>query len=212
MRLSKSVMLFFSVLLAAGLATAQEKRAPSPSGTASTQVGGSWSAPDKDGETRHSGGKWIDVAYSRPILRGRTNIFGSGADYGKKVNAGAPVWRAGANQATKLKTEVALEIAGKKIAVGEYDVFVDLKESGWTLILSTQPTMDKYDPNDKTKIWGSYGYDPKYDVVRAPMKMITPAVSVDQFSIGFVDMTEKGGKLAMVWEKTAAVVPFTVAE
>jgi hypothetical protein len=212
MRFSKSATLFFSLLLAAGLATAQEKKPPSPSGTASTQVGGSWSAPDKDGETRHSGGQWIEVTYSRPILRGRTNIFGSGADYGKKVNAGAPVWRAGANQTTKLKTEVALEIAGKKIPAGEYDLFVDLKEPGWTLIVSTQPTMDKYDPNEKTKIWGSYGYDPKFDVVRAQMKMITPAVSVDQFSIGFVDMTAKGGKLAMVWEKTAAIVPFNVAE
>ncbi|MGH9316326.1 MAG: DUF2911 domain-containing protein [Thermoanaerobaculia bacterium] len=212
MRLSKSATLFFSVLLCAGLVAAQDKKPASPRGTAATQVGGSWSAPDKEGERRHTGGKWIEVDYSRPILRGRQNIFGSGADYGKAVNAGAPVWRVGANQTTKMKTEAALEIAGKKIPAGEYDLFVDLKESGWTLIVSTQPTMDKYDPNEKTKIWGSYGYDAKYDVVRAPMKMITPAVSVDQFSIGFVDMTEKGGKLAMVWEKTAAVAPFTVAE
>ena len=50
-------------------------------------------------------------------------------------------------------------IGGKKLEPGSYDVFVDLKETGWTLILSTQPTQDKYDPNDKTKIWGSYGYD-----------------------------------------------------
>jgi hypothetical protein len=44
------------------------------------------------------------------------------------------------------------------------------------------------------------------------MAMITPAVSIDQFSIGFVDMSDAGGKLAMAWEKTAAVVPFTVAK
>ena len=44
------------------------------------------------------------------------------------------------------------------------------------------------------------------------MTMITPAVSIDQFTIGFVDMTDAGGKLAMAWEKTAAVVPFTVAQ
>ena len=82
---------------------------------------------------------------------------------------------------------------------------------GWTLIVSTQPTQEKYDPDEKTKIWGSYGYDPKYDVVRVPMKMVTPQVSVDQFTIGFFDMTDKGGKVAMAWEKTAAVVPFAVA-
>jgi hypothetical protein len=127
------IVLFATALLASGsLATAQTpttspaasttptapRRPASPPGTAATQVGGAWSAPDKDGEQRHSGGKWIEVTYSRPILRGRTNIFGSGADYGKKVLAGAPVWRAGANQTTKLMTEVPLEIGGKRLDPG----------------------------------------------------------------------------------------------
>lgn len=209
----KSLILGISLLIAAAsLATAQERKPLSPAGTAATMVGGTWSAPDKDGERSYSGGKWIEVTYSRPILRGRVDIFGKGADYGKTVNGGAPVWRAGANQTTKIKTEVPLMIGGKKLGPGEYDVFVDLKEAGWTLILSTQPTQEKYDANDKTKIWGSYDYDPKFDVARVPMTMLTPAVSIDQFSIGFVDMSDKGGKLAMAWGKTAAVVPFTVAQ
>jgi len=209
----KASILGISLLLAGSLtATAQEKKAPSPPGTAATVVGATFSAPDKDGERRISGGKWIEVTYSRPILRGRTGIFGKGADYGKAVNGGAPVWRAGANQTTKLTTEVPLVIGGKTIAPGSYDLFVDLKETGWTLIVSTQPTQDKYDSNEKTKIWGSYGYEPKFDVVRAPMTMMTPAVSIDQFTIGFVDMTNSGGKLAMGWDKTAAVVPFTVGQ
>ena len=209
----KTSILGISLLLAGSvIAMAQEKKAPSPPGSAATVVGASFSAPDKDGERRVTGGKWIEVTYSRPILRGRANIFGKGADYGKAVNGGAPVWRAGANQTTKLTTEVPLVIGGKTIAPGSYDLFVDLKETGWTLIVSTQPTQDKYDSNDKTKIWGSYGYDPKFDVVRVPMTMMTPAVSIDQFTIGFVDMTNSGGKLAMGWDKTAAVVPFTVGQ
>lgn len=202
-----------AMLACAGLAVAQEqRRAPSPPGTASTMVGGTWSAPDKDGERRYEGGKWIEVTYSRPMLRGRKDVFGKGADYGKTVNGGAPVWRAGANQTTKLKTEVPLTIGGKKLEAGSYDLFVELKENAWTLIVSTQPTQEKYDANDKTKIWGSYGYDPKFDVVRVPMTMMTPAVSIDQFTIGFVDMSDAGGKLAMAWDKTAAVVPFTVGQ
>jgi DUF2911 family protein len=208
----KASLLGISLLLSiATFATAQDRKPLSPAGTAATMVGGTWSAPDKDGERQYSGGKWIEVTYSRPILRGRTDIFGKGADYGKTVNGGAPVWRAGANQTTKLTTEVPLMIGGKKIEAGSYDLFVDLKEGAWTLILSTQPTQDKYDPNDKTKIWGSYDYDKKFDVVRVPMKMITPAVSVEQFTIAFADMTDGGGKLAMVWEKTGAVVPFTIS-
>ncbi len=190
---------------------AQEARRPlSPAGTAATQVGGKWSEPDKNGERSYSGGKWIEVTYSRPMLRGRTDIFGKGADYGKAVNAGAPLWRAGANVTTTLKTEVPLEIGGKRLEPGEYSLFVDLKEPGWTLVVSTQTRQAKYDPKEKAMTWGAYNYDPKFDVVRVPMKMITPAVSVDQFTIGFVDMSNEGGKLAMAWEKTGAVVPFKV--
>jgi hypothetical protein len=203
----------FGVALAAIAASsfAQEQRRPlSPAGTAATQVGGKWSEPDKNGERTYTGGKWIEVTYSRPMLRGRTEIFGKGADYGKGVNAGAPLWRAGANVTTTLKTEVPLEIGGKRLEPGEYSFFVDLKEPGWTLVVSTQPRLDKYDPKEKAKTWGAYNYDPKFDVVRVPMKMITPAVSVDQFTIAFVDMSNEGGKLAMAWEKTGAVVPFKV--
>ena len=201
-----------AMLVCAGFALAQQRRPLSPAGSAATMVGGTWSAPDKEGERRYENGKWIEVTYSRPMLRGRADIFGKGAEYGKTVTGGAPVWRAGANATTKLKTEVPLEIGGKKLAPGEYDIFVDLKESGWTLILSTQPTMEKYDENEKTKIWGSYGYDTKYDVVRVPMQMVTPQVSVDQFTIAFADMSESGGKLGMVWGKTGAVVPFTIGK
>ena len=177
-------------------APATPRRAASPAGTAATQVGG----------------KWIEITYSRPILRGRTDVFGSGADYGKKVNSGATVWRAGANQTTRLKTEVPLEMGGKKLEPGEYSLFVDLKEGAWTLIVSTQPYQEKYDQAEKSKTWGAYNYDTKYDVVRVPMKMVTPQVSSDQFTIGFVNMTDKGGAIAMTWEKTGAIAPFTVAQ
>lgn len=208
----KISILGISMLLAATFAFAQERKPLSPPGTASTMVGGKWGEPDKDGERQYTGGKWIEVSYSRPMLRGRTDIFGKGADYGKTVSGDAPVWRAGANATTKLTTEVPLMIGGKRVDAGSYAVFVELKEGAWTLVLSKQPTQDKYDPNDKTKIWGSYGYDPKFDVVRVPMTMLTPKASIDQFTIGFVDVTDAGGKLAMAWDKTAALAPFTVAQ
>jgi hypothetical protein len=210
MKSRRNLLVIAAAFCLASSSLAQERRPMSPLGLASTQVGGKWSEPDKDGERTYSGGKWIEIAYSRPVLRGRTSIFGKSADYGKAVSADAPVWRAGANVTTTLKTEVPLEIGGKRLEPGEYSVFVDLKEPAWTLIVSKQPRQEKYDPNEKTKTWGSYNYDTKYDVVRAPMKMVTPAFSVDQFTIAFVDMTDTSGTLAMAWEKTGAVVPFKV--
>jgi len=210
-RTSTTVLGLALASLAAAVRAQQQTRPLSPPGTASTQVGGSWTAASGGGGPQYSGGKWIDVEYGRPILRGRKNIFGSGADYGKIVDAGAPVWRAGAGPTTRLSTEVPIVIAGKRLAPGTYDVLVDLKESGWTLILSTQKTQDKYDPNEKIAMWGSFGYDPKWDVLRAPMTLSRLPRSVEQFTISFLDMTESGGTLAMLWETTEALLKFSIA-
>jgi Protein of unknown function (DUF2911) len=225
--LRRHATIWVSMLLAGGFALAQTaaptaaptaptpsapRRAASPPGTAAAQVGGKWSEPDKNGEQRYAGGKWIEITYSRPILRGRTEIFGQGADYGKKVDSGAPVWRAGANQTTRLKTEVPLQIGDKRLEPGEYSLFVDLDTGVWKLIVSTQPYQEKYDPNEKARTWGAYNYDPKYDVVRVPVKMVTPILNIEQFTIEFVNMTDRGGMIAMGWEKTGGVVPFTLAQ
>lgn len=186
----------------------------SPRGLAATQVAGKWTTPDKPGAgPQYTGGKWITVDYGRPILRGRTNIFGAGAEYGKAVNDDGPVWRAGANQTTRLKTEVPLTFeGGKTLPAGEYSLFVELKPGAWTLIASRQPFQQKYDPNNKTDTWGAYNYDPKQDVLRVPMKMSKTADSIDQFTIQFVNVTAQGGTLMMTWEKEAASAPFTVGQ
>jgi hypothetical protein len=215
-----SLMLASCALLAqapptAAPAPAAPRLPASPRGLAATQVSGKWALrPDaKPGdEPRYTEGKWISVDYGRPILRGRADIFGKGADYGKKISGG-PVWRAGANQTTKFKTEVPLLLGGKALAAGEYDLFVDLKSPKvWTLVLSTQPTQTKYDPTDKTAIWGSDGYDPKFDVLRVPLKLAKSAQSLDMFTIQFVNMTQAGGTLSLGWDKAAASVDFKVAK
>jgi hypothetical protein len=204
-----------ALALAGAVVLAQQAAAPapmpaSPRGTAATQVGGKWVVEKEGAAPRYREGKWIVVDYGRPILRGRTDIFGSGADYGKKVNDDGPVWRAGANQTTRFKTEAPLVFGSQKLAAGEYSLFVELKPGAWTLIFSTQPHQTKYDPNNKTETFGAYNYDPRFDVLRVPMTTSTGSLSIDQFTIAFVDMTQQGGTLALAWEKTVATVAFTV--
>lgn len=185
----------------------------SPTGSAATQVAGKWVEPQPGAAPRYREGKWVVVEYGRPILRGRADIFGKGADYGKAVTgAGATVWRAGANVTTRLKTEAALVFGDKTLAPGEYSVFVELKEGAWTFILSSQAYQQKYDRANKTETWGGYNYDSKFDVVRVPMKVSAAGVTVEQFTIGFVNMTQQGGALAMWWDKTMATVDFKVAQ
>jgi len=190
------------------LALAQAQKPASPPGTAATQVSGKYVQVQNN--QRYQGGKWIEISYGRPIKRERQSLFGAGAEYGKKLNDDAPVWRAGANQTTRLKTEVPLIFDGKTLPAGEYCVFVDLKEKAWTIIFSTWPAQEKYDPKNKEALWGSYGYTPDKDVLRAAMKLDTLPFSMDQFTIAFIDMTSVDGKLAMMWDKTMASVPFKV--
>jgi hypothetical protein len=213
MRLAQTIVV--AILTAGTLIHAQgqvpEVKFPlSPRGTAATQVGGTWTVDGTD--RRYTGGSWITVDYGRPILRGRENIFGSGADYGKVPNADTPIWRAGANTTTRLTTQVPLVIGGKRIAPGAYDVFVDLKENAWTFVLSTQGVAPDYDANEKVLVYGSYNYDPKFDVLRVPMRLSTSPMSIEQFTIGFADVKADRGALYMAWDHTIASIDFMVGK
>jgi hypothetical protein len=197
--------------LPAPAATPTPAPEPSPLGHTAIEVGGHYVPPDNPRyQPKYEGGKWIEITYYRPIKRGRDDLFGSGSDYGKKLLWRAPVWRAGANVSTRMKTETALEIGGKRVEPGEYTLFVDLKESGWTLIVSRQPWQKTHDANEKTATWGAYNYDPRYDVARAPMKLEKMSHSLEEFMIDFVDVTNKDGKLAMWWDKEFATADFKI--
>lgn len=207
-------------LLATGLAlvatttftTAQAPTRPSsPTATASTQVGGQWVKGERG--QRYQGGKWLDLTYAGPVKRGRTTLWGSGADYGKTLLGGAPVWRAGADVSTRLKTEAALQLGGKTVPPGEYSLFIDLKSpTDWTLIVSSWGAQKKYDDTNKTALWGAYGYTPDKDVARVAMKVDQMSMSIDQLAWTFADVTATGGKLVLVWDTVIATAPFTLSD
>ena len=199
-----------ALVASTSLVVSQQQRAASPTGSTATVVGGKYVKTERG--QRYEGGQWIEITYSRPILRGRTGVFGSGAEYGKSLYAGAPVWRAGADVSTRLKTEVPLEIGGKPVPPGEYSLFIELKsEKEWNLIVSSHAAQQKYDPKDKSSLWGAYNYTPDKDVARAPMKVESIPFSVEQLTWGFTDVGSAGGSIRLWWEKTMASVPFKVA-
>ena len=176
---------------------AQQRRPASPEGTASTQVNG----------------RWIDIVYGRPILRGRTNVFGTGADYGKTLFDGGTVWRAGANTSTRLKNEMPLEIGGKRVPAGELVMLIDLKgPKDWTFILTSQPYTSTFDPQNTKELYGGYNYRPDHDVARAAMQVETLPYSVDQLMWWFTDVTPSGGTMRIAWERMTASVPFKILQ
>ena len=216
MRISRMVLgALIAAAAVAGIAAMraqQQSRPMSPRGSSEAHVLGTWTAGGRQtfaaGRGTYQNGKWIEIDYGRPLKRGRT-IFGSGADYGSALLIGAPIWRAGADVTTRLRTEVPLTMGGKKVAAGEYSVFVDLKEHEWTFVLSTWPAQQTYDPNNKDALWGAYNYTPDKDVLRTKMTLETLPHSHEQLAWEFVDVTNAGGSLALTWDRTQALVGFT---
>ena len=214
-----ALAVFTTICGAVAIAQQPPARPMSPAGSAQVQVLGTWTKPATPaftlGRETYTGGKWIEITYGRPLQRGR-DLFGSGANYSKAANdVGAPgfpappVWRAGANKSTRLMTEVPLVFGKTTVPAGEYSLFVDLKLPEWTLIISSWPAQDKFDPKNTTALWGAYGYTPDKDVARVPMKLDKLPYDVDQLTWTFVDMKNNGGRIALMWGNTMASTPFT---
>jgi hypothetical protein len=185
---------------------AQTRRTASPAGSSATEMGGKY-----DERRGYIGGRWIEIKYGRPIKRNR-DLFGT-PDFADALNDGAPVWRAGANVSTRLITELPLVIGGKTVPPGEYTLFIDVKRNEWTFIVSTWPAqLNGYDVNNKTALFGAFDYTPDKDVVRAPMTLETLPHSFDQLSWELLDITDAGGRLALIWDRQMASVPFTVGK
>jgi hypothetical protein len=192
-----------ATVVSAGLGLAQGRRIASPAGASATEIGGRYTE-----RTGYVGGKWLVITYGRPIKRGR-DLF-MPPDFADALYDGAPVWRAGANVSTRLNTEVPLTIGGTRLPPGEYTLFIDLKPNAWTLIVSTWPVQTTYDVTNKSALWGAYEYTPDKDVVRAAMMLERLPHAFDQLSWEFVDVTDRGGALAILWDTYMASVPFRV--
>ena len=190
------------VAMSARLST-QERRIMSPAGGSATQIGGYY-----DPVRGFVNGDWIEVRYGRPLKRGR-DIFGAD-DYREHLNDGAPIWRTGANQTTRLITDVPLVFATTAIAPGEYTLFIDLGVTPWEFIVSSWPAQVSYDAGNREALFGAFEYTPGRDLVRIPMTVETLPRSFDQLSWQFLDITDTGGTLALLWDTKLASVAFTL--
>ena len=88
-------------------------------------------------------------------------------------------------------------------------MFIDLKSpKEWTLIVSRWPALLTFDLQDKTGLWGAYGYTPDKDAARIPMKVETLPFAVEELTWSFLDMTNDTGRVALMWDKTMATAAF----
>jgi hypothetical protein len=145
-------------------------------------------------ETATIAGKAITITYNSPRVNGRAGqLFGKDGRISKDPNY--PVWRAGANSATKLHTDADLAIGDLKVPKGDYTLFVDIADpDNWELIV-----------NKQTGQWG-LTYDKAQDLGRVKMTMTKPAAPIENLKYTLADLGGTTGKLTLEWENHSASV------
>ncbi len=132
----------------------------------------------------------IEVKYSRPAAKDR-KIFGDLVPWNK-------LWRTGANAATSIKINDAVEIMGKKLDTGSYVLYTIPNEDQWEVVINKGLTN-----------WGIDGYKESEDVMRFKVKTEKLKNHVENFSIQFTDIKPESCNMELSWEKTAVKIPFT---
>lgn len=127
-----------------------------------------------------AGGANLEIVYSRPSARGRTMIGGN-EPYGQ-------VWRTGANEATTIEFDKAVNIEGKALPAGKYALFTIPGEKEWTIIF-----------NKEHKQWGAYNYKEGEDALRVTV----PAKKAKSFVETFTISVEKDD-VVLAWENSEA--------
>ena len=143
-------------------------------------------------------GKTITINYNSPGVKGRAgHIFGKGGLISHDPTY--PVWRAGANAATRLENDGGITAGGLKIPAGKYTLYVDISDPDhWVLIV-----------NKQTGQWGTM-YDKAQDLGRVKMTMSKPLVTVENLKYTLEALGGTTGKLTLEWENHSASVLIAV--
>ena len=141
------------------------------------------------------GGKTISIVYSSSAVKGREGkLFTKDGQIGKDPHY--PVWRAGANSATTLKTDGDITICSLKVPAGTYTLFADISDpDNWTLIVSKD-----------TGEWG-LSYDRTKDLGKTKMTMSKPPSMVENLVYTLTDNGGGKGTMTLAWEDHSASVP-----
>jgi hypothetical protein len=148
---------------------------------------GQMSAPDTLRAT--VGTANVQIAYSRPLKRGRT-IFGNVVPWNQ-------VWRTGANAATEFSTSADLVFGNTIVPAGKYTVWSIPTQTGAKLIINTQ-----------TGQWGT-DYDASRDLARLDLTQTMLPAPVDRFTFAIAPRGSNG-VMSFSWDDREYSIPFRV--
>lgn len=135
----------------------------------------------------------VTIEYSRPGVKGR-QIFGGLEPWGT-------VWRTGANKNTMITFSDDVTIAGQEVKAGSYAIFTKLNSAKqWDVMFYSD-----------TENWGTpEKWDDSKVAATAKVEVMEIPFSVETFSIDINNITNNGGTIDMIWEKSYVGIPFTV--
>jgi len=130
----------------------------------------------------------VEIDFSRPGVKGR-KIWGGLVPYNI-------VWRAGANEATKITFSTDVKINGKNLKAGRYGFFALPTEKKWILIF-----------NKVADQWGAFEYNEAEDALRIE---VTPEKGYFQEWLDYTVTKTSDYKAIVKLEWEELKVPFTV--
>ncbi len=131
----------------------------------------------------------VTIEYNRPGVKGRT-IWGGLVPYNV-------VWRAGANEATKITFSSDVKIDGKKLKAGSYGFFAIPGQKTWTLIF-----------NKVANQWGAFEYNDVEDALRIEVTPMQNNCWQEWLAFTINKTSDKKAVVMLEWEKLK--VPFNV--
>jgi hypothetical protein len=133
----------------------------------------------------------ITVDYSSPGVKGR-KIWGAVVPYDQ-------MWRAGANNATKLTFSRDVTFAGKPVPAGSYAFFVIPTKGAWTVILNKKAEQNGVGRD----------YKEAEDLLRV---QVTPKAAPFRERLAYLvtDFTDDKASLDLEWDKLRLAIPITV--
>ena len=138
------------------------------------------------------GGAMLTIKYCAPSVGGR-QIFGEGGRVMQDPTA--PIWRAGANDATAFHTSADLTIGGLAVPKGDYTLYVNVKNpDAWDLVI-----------NKETGQWGTK-YEASMDLGRVKMDMSKPPSTVEMLRYTIESSGGNKGTIQQAWENHIAAV------
>lgn len=180
--MKKTLLTALAAFMAFSINAQIEVPAPSPAGSVYSKVG----LTD------------VTIDYSRPKVKGR-KIFGEGSDF---LQPYGQLWRAGANQGSKLTISTDISFAGTAVKAGEYLIFATPGKDEWSVSLYSDISLG-----------GNVGnYDKSKEVAIAKVKPTTLSSKVEALTFNIADLSEDNTSAAieLAWDNVSVKVPIKV--